>query len=683
MLIDSTNLIQVLDHNDGLVPVATLSGPMGDLTLQAPSGIIQVPSVLNATGGILGVSTVTATGTITARASSDRFAETLNVLDFGALFDGSSHPLSATYGTLAAAQAVYPHAVALTDEIDGVAVQAAINRAKTLANGAVIDFPNGVGLVNRALVVDQSNIVFRGRGMTTLFHDLTSAVETTSTTLKWTGASGATVVTIAPPTDAVNGKHMANNGVWGGLVIDGNSLADTCWRIASTNSGEYHLGFIEPTGTGVLFDTIALGEFNDPQHNEVWITGLAIVNSPTGVVLDGTGSGGAQNGNTSLNQFRDIGLKIKNGDGIHFNYCDHNLFDFVSVSRRSGGTGNALVFNGSNVSSGHVGYSNKINYFTSNAPSVAKGTSTFTFPSTGNWIVWLDLVNSTPIPTMETGATLLVGTDGRVPLAMMGSTAGVQAHIADTTASGGNSRGANSVDLQTSRTANTQVASGTNSIIAGGVTNTASGQSTLVWGTSCQASAIYAVAGGHNSTASGNESVAIGEACTALGGASWSIGSGAHSRNCRGQFSYADGFFSTAGDAQMEFHVLTGTGNSTSAIRCTSANLGAGSTTVVNLRANSAMLVTVDILALDHTTVSKNMAWKGWSGLLTQGANAAATAVTMDTKPTPFSNGTVTGADVSVTADTTNGGLNVSFTPPTGNTDTWNVVVRVSAIVAQ
>ncbi len=50
--------------------------------------------------------------------------------DYGAYADGNSHPLSGLYGSLAAAQAVYPHATALTNEIDWAAAQAA-----TLAAG--------------------------------------------------------------------------------------------------------------------------------------------------------------------------------------------------------------------------------------------------------------------------------------------------------------------------------------------------------------------------------------------------------------------------------------------------------------------------------------------------------------------------------------------------------------------
>lgn len=53
----------------------------------------------------------------------------LHVSEFGAVGDGASHPLSAYFDTLAAAQAVYPHADSLTNEIDWAAIQASINRA--------------------------------------------------------------------------------------------------------------------------------------------------------------------------------------------------------------------------------------------------------------------------------------------------------------------------------------------------------------------------------------------------------------------------------------------------------------------------------------------------------------------------------------------------------------------------
>jgi hypothetical protein len=50
---------------------------------------------------------------------------TVYVNNFGAVGDGTTHPLSERYASLEAAQTVYPHATALTDEIDWCAWQAA------------------------------------------------------------------------------------------------------------------------------------------------------------------------------------------------------------------------------------------------------------------------------------------------------------------------------------------------------------------------------------------------------------------------------------------------------------------------------------------------------------------------------------------------------------------------------
>lgn len=71
---------------------------------------------------------------IAGYATSEQLAETetkvyglFNVKEFGAIGDGSSHPLSDFYGTLAEAQVVYPKATALTDEIDWAAIQKSVD----------------------------------------------------------------------------------------------------------------------------------------------------------------------------------------------------------------------------------------------------------------------------------------------------------------------------------------------------------------------------------------------------------------------------------------------------------------------------------------------------------------------------------------------------------------------------
>ena len=91
-------------------------------------------------------------------------------------------------------------------------------------------------------------------------------------------------------------------------------------------------------------------------------------------------------------------------------------------------------------------------------------------------------------------------------------TGGILAQQPDGTTTGGNNRGANAVDLQTVlRTANTCVASGSQSVVSGGGNNTASATSATVSGgvgnTASQSQSV--VAGGGNNTASGNRSAGV------------------------------------------------------------------------------------------------------------------------------------------------------------------------------
>lgn len=53
--------------------------------------------------------------------------DTADAKNWGAIGDGTFHPLSEFYGSLAAAQLVYPHATALTNSIDWAAIQGILN----------------------------------------------------------------------------------------------------------------------------------------------------------------------------------------------------------------------------------------------------------------------------------------------------------------------------------------------------------------------------------------------------------------------------------------------------------------------------------------------------------------------------------------------------------------------------
>jgi len=105
------------------------------------------------------------------------------------------------------------------------------------------------------------------------------------------------------------------------------------------------------------------------------------------------------------------------------------------------------------------------------------------------------------------------GSDTDIPLVLQPKgTGALQAQATTSSATGGNARGANAVDLQTNRNAGAQVASQPYSVISGGTTNTANGfGSAMVGGTSNTSSNNYSFVGaGALNAASGIQSSVVG-----------------------------------------------------------------------------------------------------------------------------------------------------------------------------
>lgn len=97
------------------------------------------------------LSSVLAYGTLKPRTLTTRFADFVNVRDFGAVGDDTSHPLSDYYDTLAEAQVDYPHADSLTNEIDWAAIQAAVNHAIYTTKIGRVLIPDGSYLIDRTI----------------------------------------------------------------------------------------------------------------------------------------------------------------------------------------------------------------------------------------------------------------------------------------------------------------------------------------------------------------------------------------------------------------------------------------------------------------------------------------------------------------------------------------------------
>lgn len=107
--------------------------------------------------GSITYSEADAYGTRTVEA---RLRDFRDVKGFGAIGDGASHPLSAFYPTLAAAQVLYPFVTSLTEEIDGAAIQAAID----YYSGGTIWIPEGNYITSRPILLTDTGTYLRGGG---------------------------------------------------------------------------------------------------------------------------------------------------------------------------------------------------------------------------------------------------------------------------------------------------------------------------------------------------------------------------------------------------------------------------------------------------------------------------------------------------------------------------------------
>jgi len=141
---------------------------------------------------------------------------------------------------------------------------------------------------------------------------------------------------------------------------------------------------------------------------------------------------------------------------------------------------------------------------------------------------------SSVIQSSTTNANLVIAPNG---------TGALVASIPDGTSTGGNSRGTNAVDLQTSRTLNTQVAGGQSSVISGGANNRISSGysfSTIGGGSGNVINSFHTFLAGLNNSSSGDFSVAIGSTNASNGYASVAFGSGNASIGSRSTISGGD-----------------------------------------------------------------------------------------------------------------------------------------------
>lgn len=290
------------------------------------------------------------------------------------------------------------------------------------------------------------------------------------------------------------------------------------------------------------------------------------------------------------------------------------------------------------------------------------------------------------------------GTNVNAVLSPLG-TGSIQAHVANGTSAGGNQRGSNAVDWQTNRASASQVASGSQSTISGGYSNTASGsKSAIGGGYSNTASGAYStISGGVNNTASGSRA-AIGGGYSntassaystisggfqntasgsrsAIGGGLNNRASGTYStisggkdgttRGIYGTSAYASGAFASQGDAQQRVFVLRRSSTSATPVVLT-CDAGAASTANQIILPNNSCFMIRGMSACLRTDVAGDRAEYEWSCGVYRGANAASTVVDYSNVDVRYEGDAA--FDFTLAADTTNGGLTISFVGASGKT---------------
>jgi hypothetical protein len=255
-------------------------------------------------------------------------------------------------------------------------------------------------------------------------------------------------------------------------------------------------------------------------------------------------------------------------------YAPNNLYDvFFNLS-----TGTVSSTAGTGVSNSITSVGNGWYKCTATATATASGTgyfeilysgSTGTFYYYGGQVEIGTVANSTIItttapvygtPTLSFSGVAGLGlqSDGSLYVSPAG-TGALQAQATTSSTVGGNARGANAVDWQTSRASAGQVASGAYSVLGGGIQNTASGYGSFIGGGGINTGATgnyVAVAGGVSNTASGDKTF---------------IGAG-QSNTGAGYYNFIGGGFTNSGTASAAVTTQSGTMNATTAVTLSGSN---------------------------------------------------------------------------------------------------------------
>ena len=210
-----------------------------------------------------------------------------------------------------------------------------------------------------------------------------------------------------------------------------------------------------------------------------------------------------------------------------------------------------------------------------------------------------------------------------------------------------------------------------------GSRSTGTGATSL--GMDAEATANYGLAIGGGTRASAIESVAIGRNANASGRNSFALGYLPLALQ-DGKYCYASGTFSSASDAQTGTFVLRSDTTDATSEALTTNNAAAGTTNQVILPNNSAYSFSGTIIARQQASAGSEYASWEIKGALLRDGSAATTVLGNGIKNKLYASAGASAWDVSLTADTTNGGLAITVTGAAATNIRWVATVNTSEV---
>jgi hypothetical protein len=261
-------------------------------------------------------------------------------------------------------------------------------------------------------------------------------------------------------------------------------------------------------------------------------------------------------------------------------------------------------------------------------------------------------------------------TNSALVLTPKGSGALILGPKPDGTSVGGNARGARAVDLQTSRSANTRVASGADSAILNGSGNTASGSWSISSGRDQSATANYSAAlGGQDNIVSGANSIVSGGYLNEVSGTYGGVMGGFRALADRNSMqAHAAGQFAAKGDAQRARFVMRNKTTTNSAVEL----FLDGSATRLTIPSGKVLGLTINITGIksDGSAVSHYLRQYALKNVAGTTAEVYA--------PVTIGTDNAAGTSIALSANDTNDALKVEVTGIAS--ETWRWVAAVDAV---